>query len=156
MTARRRHWTRDTLVAVVILTSLATAGGTDSVTVEKSPSKAVLYSMLLPGAGQVYNGKYLKAVLVFVAQATMAYQFHRNLRIYNQWDPDRYELPRNRYRDKRNKYAWWTAFVYIYNILDALVDSHLSSFDQDEFEGIEPLPEDEVTPEAPVRDGKDA
>lgn len=75
--------------------------------------------MLLPGAGQVYNGKYLKAVLVFVAQATMAYQFHRNLRIYNQWDPDRYELPRNRYRDKRNKYAWWTAFVYIYNILDA-------------------------------------
>ncbi|MFQ6615566.1 MAG: DUF5683 domain-containing protein [Fidelibacterota bacterium] len=156
MVVRSRHCTGGIVLAVVFLASLTCARGSDSVAVEKSPSRAALYSMLLPGAGQVYNRKYVKALLIFAAQATMAYQFYRNLKIYGEWDPETYELPQFRYREKRNKYAWWTAFVYIYNILDALVDSHLSSFDEDEFEGIEPLPEEEVSPESVIRHRKDA
>lgn len=121
---------------VMVAASPAFSQADDSMDVEKSPSRAVLYSIIVPGGGQVYNGKYGKALIIAVAQAYMTYQFVRNLQIYNDWDPEKYDLPLHRYRDKRNKYAWWTAFVYVYNILDALVDSHLSSFDVDEFEEV--------------------
>lgn len=142
MTAPTRNPCWGIVLTIVLMSSLASGQAADSMRVEKSPSRAVLYSMLLPGAGQVYNGKYLKAVFVVAAQAYMAYQFSRNLEIYNEWEEELYDLPRHRYREKRNKFAWWTAFVYIYNILDALVDSHLSSFHVDEFEGTEPVPHD--------------
>ena len=70
-------------------------------------------------------------MLIFAAEVYVVYQFHSNRTIYKQWDPEKtYPLPRHRYRDKRNKYAWWAGFVYVYNLLDALVDSHLSTFDQ--------------------------
>lgn len=99
---------------------------------EKSPARAVLFS-LFPGGGQLYNGKYAKAILILGVEAYMIYKFQKNRTIYKKWDLDTYALPRHRYREKRNKYAWWAGFVYIYNLLDALVDSHLSTFDTGEF-----------------------
>ena len=39
-------------------------------------------------------------------------------------------LPKNRYLEKRNKYAWWVIFIYFYSMIDAMVDAHLSPFDQ--------------------------
>lgn len=126
------------MFTVAVMISVTAGQEPDSSAVEKSPTRAVLYSIFLPGAGQVYNGKYVKAVVILAAQAYMAYQFNRNLKIYKRWDPEKYDLPRHRYLEKRNKFAWWTAFIYIYNILDALVDSHLSAFQEDEFEGVEP------------------
>ena len=102
---------------------------TDSTTVEKSPKKAVLHS-LIPGGGQVYNGKYLKAAILFGAEVFVIYKFTDNRDIYNSWTEGEYPLSRERYRQKRNKYAWWIGFVYIYGLLDALVDSHLSTFDE--------------------------
>ena len=30
--------------------------------------------------------------------------------------------------EKRNKYAWWVGFIYVYGMIDALVDAHLSPF----------------------------
>ena len=35
-----------------------------------------------------------------------------------------------RYLEKRNKYAWWVIFIYFYSMIDAMVDAHLSPFDQ--------------------------
>ena len=102
----------------------------DSSTVEKSPAKAILFS-LFPGGGQIYNGKYLKAILIFSTEAYMVYQFQVNRSAYNKWNPETYPYPQHRYREKRNKYVWWIGFIYIYSMLDALVDSHLSGFDFD-------------------------
>ena len=98
-------------------------------TVLKSPKKAVVYS-IIPGGGQLYNGKKIKAALMFGAQFWMLYQFQTNRSAYNLWDDGSYMKPREYFRDNRNKYAWYSTFVYIYNLADALVDSHLSDFDE--------------------------
>ena len=29
---------------------------------------------------------------------------------------------------ERNKYAWWMFFIYVYGMLDAVVDAHLNTF----------------------------
>ena len=98
-------------------------------TAPQSPKKAVVYS-IIPGGGQLYNGKKIKAALMFGAQFWMLYQFQTNRSAYNLWDDGSYMKPREYYRDNRNKYAWYSTFVYIYNLADALVDSHLSDFDE--------------------------
>ena len=95
----------------------------------KTPKKAVVYS-IIPGGGQLYNGKKIKAALMFGAQFWMLYQFQTNRSAYNLWDDGSYMKPREYYRENRNKYAWYSTFVYIYNLADALVDSHLSDFDE--------------------------
>lgn len=105
----------------------------DSLEVAKSPRKAVLYSSI-PGGGQIYNGKYLKAAIIFSSEVYVVSQFMLNRSYYHDWEEGKYSLPRYRYRQLRNKYAWWIGFVYIYGLLDALVDSHLSSFDPTEFD----------------------
>jgi len=122
-----------------ILTSTLIFGSqsADSLLVEKSPGKAVLYS-LIPGGGQVYNGKYIKAIILFSVEVYFIYQFQKNLVAYNEWDSGNYPLPKHRYRGKRNKYAWWIGFTYIYNLIDSLVDSHLATFDFDIFEEEKP------------------
>ena len=33
------------------------------------------------------------------------------------------------YLEKRNKFAWWMGIIYIYAMIDAIVDAHLHSFD---------------------------
>lgn len=101
----------------------------DSTFVEKSPKKAVMYS-IIPGGGQFYNGKWIKGALIILAESYACYQYVNYRNLYNN-NPDN-----NRYLEKRNKYAWWVGLIYIYNLLDALVDSHLSSFEEniDEFD----------------------
>ena len=97
----------------------------------KSPRKALTYS-LISGGGQLYNGKKIKAALIFGTQLWMLYQFQDNRSAYNSWEDGSYAESREYYRDNRNKYAWYSAFVYIYNLADALVDSHLSDFDEND------------------------
>jgi hypothetical protein len=31
--------------------------------------------------------------------------------------------------EKRNKFAWWMGIIYVYAMIDAIVDAHLHSFD---------------------------
>ncbi|MEE9166236.1 MAG: DUF5683 domain-containing protein [Candidatus Neomarinimicrobiota bacterium] len=117
---------------LVSFSTLLSTQSSDTTYAEKSPTRAVLYS-LIPGGGQVYNGKYLKAILILSAELYVAYQFRENRVAYRDWTEDS-DLPKHRYREKRNKYAWWAGFIYVYNLVDALVDSHLSSFDTGEFQ----------------------
>lgn len=96
----------------------------------KTPKKALTYS-IVPGGGQFYNGKPVKAALIMGAQMWMLYQFSSNRSRYNGWENgDNYS--KEYYRDNRNKFVWYSAFVYLYNLADALVDSHLAEFDKDE------------------------
>lgn len=43
----------------------------------RSPRKAFFFSLLLPGAGQVYNGAYVKASLFLAAEAGIAIGWHQ-------------------------------------------------------------------------------
>ena len=68
----------------------------------------------IPGLGQIYNGKYLKAIGFVAAEYTAVNRF-------------------NKYKESnhiglRNTYAWWIFGLYVWNILDAYVDAQLSTF----------------------------
>ena len=115
---------------IILLTAFASAQDSTSVVI-KSPRKALTYS-LVSGGGQLYNGKKIKAALIFGTQLWMLYQFQDNRSAYNSWEDGSYAESREYYRNNRNKYAWYSAFVYIYNLADALVDSHLSDFDEND------------------------
>jgi len=115
---------------IMLLTASASAQDSTSVVI-KSPRRALTYS-LISGGGQLYNGKKIKAALIFGTQLWMLYQFQDNRSAYNSWEDGSYAESREYYRNNRNKYAWYSAFVYIYNLADALVDSHLSDFDEND------------------------
>ncbi len=95
----------------------------------KSPSGALLRSLVVPGWGQLYNGKYLKALIYAGAQVSFAYAAY----VQN----DRYHHYRNLdddylagfYKDDRNRMFWWILGVTLMSIGDAYVDAHLWNFD---------------------------
>ena len=110
----------------VILTAQVTK--TDS-TLIKNP-KTAFYLSAVPGGGQLYNGKLLKGSLVLALESFAIYSWLENAKIYRDYDSAVNTLPKNRYLEKRNKYAWWVIFIYFYSMIDAMVDAHLSPFDQ--------------------------
>ena len=110
----------------VILTAQVTK--TDS-TLIKNP-KTAFYLSAVPGGGQLYNGKLLKGSLLLALESFAIYSWLENARIYRDYDNVDKPLPKNRYLEKRNKYAWWVTFIYFYSMIDAMVDAHLSPFDQ--------------------------
>ena len=89
----------------------------------KTPKKAALWS-ILPGGGQIYNGKYLKAGILITLESLAIWQSIENGKNYN------IDNSNDQYLTNRNKYAWWAFFLHIFGLLDAVVDSHLEPFDQ--------------------------
>ena len=108
----------------------------DSVNI-KSPAKAALYGAMFPGGGQVYNGRWLKGALLLSLEAAVINQWYSNGDIYKKYESGNYSLSKHRYLEKRNKYAWWIFFIYVYGMLDAVVDAHLNPFNSVMTEDIE-------------------
>ena len=92
--------------------------------------QTAFYLSTVPGGGQLYNGKLLKASLVLALESYAIFSWLENAKIYIDYDSMDKPLPKNRYLEKRNKYAWWVIFIYFYGMIDAMVDAHLSPFDQ--------------------------
>jgi hypothetical protein len=69
---------------------------------------------VIPGMGQWYNGKYIKAI-GFMSAEYFAVSRLIELNIEN-----RIGL--------RNTYSWWVFGLFVWNMLDAYVDAHLSTF----------------------------
>lgn len=116
------------IFVVCLLTSVGLAQD-DSLKV-KDPKIAGYYGLMHPGAGQLYNGKYFKAGLIVTLEIISYMQFQKNAENYRNYDNLNLGLRRTRYLEKRNKYAWWMGFIYIYGVLDAIVDAHLYKFDE--------------------------
>ncbi len=111
------------------------------------PARASLYSALLPGLGQAYNGTYWKIPIFyggfitcgyFIYSNNLQYQRYRNL--FNQASlPDseltgRYNVETLKYfRDSYRRYRDYSILaglaVYALNIIDANVFAHLQDFD---------------------------
>lgn len=106
----------------IIIISFSSGQEIDSTKI-KTPKKAALWSML-PGGGQIYNGKYLKAGIIITLESLAIWQSIENGRNYN------IDNSNDTYLKDRNKYAWWAFFVHIYGLLDAVVDSHLEPFNE--------------------------
>lgn len=126
-----------------------------------SPRKALLTALVFPGAGQIYIHRPLKAVVhasseIFFICKTLEYnkiygyvKETKNSVGIDKWnymdeeakkkaifDSTGYMLKINswRPREKRNKYSWWCAGIYLFSILDAYVDAHLMNFPKNDIE----------------------
>jgi len=107
------------LLIPVMLTGQEDVKGVD---LYKNPRTAVLCSALFPGAGQMYNGKWLKAGILSGLEGYTLYRAHTFHEEYQQ------DLTDKDAQINRNKHLWYAAGVYVYAMLDAYVDAHLSSF----------------------------
>jgi len=97
----------------------------------KSPKNAAL-SSIIPGGGQLYNGKKFKAGMILAGEVLVIVNWYNNSQLYSSYNADNdvdYPLPKHRYLEKRNKYVWWIGFIYIYGLIDAIVDAHLHPFE---------------------------
>jgi hypothetical protein len=104
----------------------------DTSTSIKSPKKAASSALVFPGGGQLYNGKIIKAGLILAGEVIAIINWHKNSQLYNSYDANNdaeYPLPKHRYLEKRNKSVWWIGFIYIYGLIDAIVDAHLHPFE---------------------------
>lgn len=117
-----------------------TAVSKKTYTMTKSPTTAVLLSLLLPGAGQLYNESYWKVPLFLGATGALTYLIFENHKKYSD-EQKRYDLleatnpERSRskvikeyYRDQRDQDVFYLAGVYIISAIDAYVGAHLYDF----------------------------
>ena len=95
----------------------------------KSPKKAFYFS-LIPGLGQAYNEKWIKSFVIIGLEIIAYESWRNNMHKYKKYNDNDYPLDKHRYLEKRNKYAWWLGFIYLYGILDAIVDAHLFEFNK--------------------------
>ena len=118
-----------------------------------NPNKAMLYSVLVPGGGQVYNGAYLKAGLVLGVQSYLIVntviqdnKAQNNKRLMKDGDPalqSYYKAEYESYKERRNSNIWWIGVTTVLSMIDAYVDAHLVDF-EDQKEGLRLRFEDDM------------
>ena len=114
--------------------------------IKKDPKIAFYYS-LIPGMGQAYNRKWLKSVIIIGLEVSSYNAWVNNRSIYNNYDVGTHSLKKHRYLEKRNKYAWWLGIIYIYGMIDSIVDAHLHKFDNLMESSLEEIIEEEIKDE---------
>ncbi|MFC1563183.1 DUF5683 domain-containing protein, partial [candidate division KSB1 bacterium] len=90
----------------------------------KSPSGAAIRSLLIPGLGQIYNGKKLKAFLAAASEGILIYSVYYENKKFN----DTNDII---YRDRRNTLEWCFLFVLGISVVDAYVDAYLDRFNEE-------------------------
>lgn len=114
---------------------------------ERNHKVPLFLSLVLPGGGQIYNGKYLKAGIYIALEASLIYgavkQNERmndakdELKYYRELDLqskiDEYEFYVERYKSDRNNFIWMSVGAVLLSAGDAFVDSHFKGFKRDVF-----------------------
>jgi hypothetical protein len=102
----------------------------------KSPSRALMYAMVLPGMGQAYNRKYYKIPIVWGALGVGVYsivyntkKYEEATRDYLQDETDTHEAYMKGYRRNMELSYIVTALLYGLQMLDAYVDANLYTWD---------------------------
>ncbi len=131
--------------ACLLCGSAGDALGQDTDTVrtrEASPSGALLRSAFVPGLGQLYNRKYIKAGLFAAGESWLAHGIYENWKEADRHesnlksavdDPEYQAAEFAKYenaRDRRNLKIWILAATIFYSMFDAYVDAQLADFDQ--------------------------
>jgi hypothetical protein len=104
---------------------------------KKSPRVAMFSSMLLPGLGQVYNGRRIKTIIMIGASGfymSNIWLEHKNAqrrkKARDSHPPDTVEwrtenLWYDFHKEQTKDFAWWSGAVWIIGVLDAYIDAHL-------------------------------
>lgn len=125
--------------------SMANSSNNDSLLYKKIerpwPTGALLRSVIVPGWGQFYNRKYIKAAIYGGLETYFAYKArhywrlmdtHQN-NLLNSDDPI-YQAQEFAYykdrRDTRNLYLWLTGITLFISMFDAFVDAHMTGYDE--------------------------
>jgi len=124
--------------------------GTLSILFTGKPGKALSYSLIIPGAGQLYNRRYWKAPLVWGGIGVFIYNIDRYSRLEKDFiaEIDRRAMGQTqefelysvdalrRFRDITNvnkQYSYLgLGAVYLLSAIEAFVDRHLMEFDVDQ------------------------
>jgi hypothetical protein len=118
-----------------------------------SPHKAVMYSLICPGLGQIYNHKFWKLPIIYGAGGAFAYfiiynqsKYEKFMDTYDNNKPTASEndiflidglpyrfavLPRGRdyYRRYRDLSIAGMGAIYLLNVIDAMVDAYFFNYD---------------------------
>ena len=105
---------------------------------EHSAKRALYYSLFVPGLGQVYNKKYFKIPIVYVAYGVAGYAIYYNSNQYQQAKNDYEQNPSS---DNERYLKIWRRYlemsyiglvgVHALQVLDAYVDANLFYWDVD-------------------------
>ncbi len=129
---------RMTIVLLLLMVLAAPLAAYDT---GRSPMKAGALSLVLPGGGQVYNGKWIKAACVagvecwFIGSA-----IYHDAKMNDAYDNamsssgDEYTYWAGEYddhRDARQNAYWWLGTTVFLSVLDAYVDAHLYNFEEE-------------------------
>lgn len=105
---------------------------------QRSMGQAAWASALVPGLGQILNGRYSKAALLYMAVAGATVSLDGRQGMVEFWkDQSEQAALEGRsttfageqadfFRKRRNQYIWGLGLLYVYQILDATVDARLS------------------------------
>lgn len=105
---------------------------------QRSMGQAAWASALVPGLGQILNGRYSKAALLYMAIAGATISLDGRQGMVEFWkDQSNQAALEGRsttfageqadfYRKRRNQYIWGLGLIYVYQILDATVDARLA------------------------------
>jgi TM2 domain-containing membrane protein YozV len=112
------------------------------VTPDRSVGRAFVYGLVLPGGGQLYNGRYGKFGMLWMTLGAAAVSAvsrqnvveHLNVavataRVEGASNLSELEQDRQIFRRRRNQYYFGAGLFYIYAIMDGMVDAALSDFD---------------------------
>ncbi len=95
-------------------------------------------SALVPGLGQILNGRYSKAALLYMGTAGSVVSLIGRQSMVEFWQTESdlaFAEGRSTtvageqadfFRKRRNQYVWGLGLIYVYQILDAVVDARLS------------------------------
>ena len=127
------------LLIAVLLLSFTLKGGTNH--------KVPLFLSIIPGGGQIYNKKYLKAGIYIAVETIFIYSAikqdqrlddARDIISKMKLDPtpnirkiDYYEFLTDRYKKERNNFIWLSVGTILLSAGDAYVDSYFSEFKRD-------------------------
>lgn len=130
------------------------------------PARATIYSALVPGLGQAYNGDYWHIPLYYAGFMISGYcwafnqkQYKRYKQMYIDANAGNYTGSlttddmiwyRDQYRRNRDYSIVSTILIYVLNIVDANVFAHFNNFDIDDniSFSVHPAPVQYITPSA--------
>ena len=102
-------------IVILFTFSICTSQGEGYIDSTKVRNPSLAWKLgFIPGIGQLYNGKYIKAI------AFMGTEYFAITRFL--------ELKEEKKIGLRNTYAWWIFGLFVWNMLDAYVDAQLSTF----------------------------
>lgn len=141
---------RTASLSTLLLLIPITAAASDSLELKKhSPRGAAIRSALVPGLGQAYNRKYWKIPIIYAGLGSLGYAIRFNYTNFDQFRDafilrtdgdtstrDSYELYSedqllkitSYYRRNLDLSVAGAGLLYLANIIDALVDAHLTGF----------------------------